>query len=266
MQRTLTAVNTAPDSENEMHGDAAADYGFSGGLVPGVDVLGYLAHHGIERWGVDWLSGGRLDGRLLAPVYDGDELEVCSAPTADGSAGAERWQVVGEDGETRAEATLTLEPGRSPDPDDWEVATLPEPAGRPAAEPALLEAGTTLGTQFATFRADRAPHYLDEISEDHPVFRDDEVAHPGWLLRFANWALSSTVRLGPWIHVGSDARWFAPVRDGDRLEVRATVTERWEKKGQEFVDLDVLYLVERSPVALVSQVAIWRPRRSGADT
>ena len=49
-RRELVAVNTAPDSENRMHGDEAARYGFSSGLVPGVDVLGYLALPG-------WLLG-----------------------------------------------------------------------------------------------------------------------------------------------------------------------------------------------------------------
>ena len=35
MTRTLMAINTAPDSENRMHGDEARRYGFSSGLVPG---------------------------------------------------------------------------------------------------------------------------------------------------------------------------------------------------------------------------------------
>ena len=36
---TLQAHNTAVASENRMHDDAVArEYGFSGGLVPGVDV------------------------------------------------------------------------------------------------------------------------------------------------------------------------------------------------------------------------------------
>ena len=39
----LRAVNTAPDSENKMHDDrVAAQYGFRGGLVPGVTVYGYM--------------------------------------------------------------------------------------------------------------------------------------------------------------------------------------------------------------------------------
>ena len=34
-----TALNTAPDSENQIHSDEMAkEYGFKGGLVPGVTV------------------------------------------------------------------------------------------------------------------------------------------------------------------------------------------------------------------------------------
>lgn len=39
----VRAVNTAPDSENKMHDDrVAAQYGFQGGLVPGVTVYAYI--------------------------------------------------------------------------------------------------------------------------------------------------------------------------------------------------------------------------------
>ena len=36
--------------------------------------------------------------------------------------------------------------------------------------------------------------------------------------------------------------------------------ESYERKGHEFVDLDVLYLVDGKPVAIVDHSAIWRPR------
>ena len=44
-----TALNTAPDSENQIHSDELAkEYGFKGGLVPGVTVSAYLLHPVIE--------------------------------------------------------------------------------------------------------------------------------------------------------------------------------------------------------------------------
>ena len=76
-----------------------------------------------------------------------------------------------------------------------------------------------------------------DLRDRAAAFVYGHLAHPGWLLRFANWALSNTVRLGPWIHVSSDPRMVAPVHDGDQLEVRARVTDRYERKGHEIVDL-----------------------------
>ncbi len=265
MGRQLVAVNTAPESENRMHGDEARRFGFSSGLVPGVDVLGYLAHEGVAAWGTGWLGAGRLRGRLDAPVYDGESVDVVrvgAAATTDDSFDAE---VRGPDGGVRARATLSPTPTDRAlaDPAGFPVAPRPDPVDRPPATRALLAPGTVLATQRAGFHADRAQSYLDELSEAHPAFRDEGCAHPGWLLRFANWALSGSVRLGPWIHVSSDASFLAPVRDGDELEVRAVVTDRVERKGHEIVDLRALYLVRGAPVALVDHCAIWQPRASG---
>ena len=272
MGRVLLAVNTAPDSENRMHGDEARRFGFASGLVPGVDVLAYLAHEGVARWGVPWLAGGRLEGRLDAPVYDGERIEVEVVELGDRLEAS----VVGPDGAARARATLSMlpsdaevDPRADPraDPARFGAAPRPEPADRLPASRERLAPGTVLVTQRARFHAERAPAYLDEISETHPAFRDEGYAHPGWLLRFANWALSTTVQLGPWIHVSSDASFLAPVRDGDELEVRGVVIDRFEAKGHELVDLRALYLVEGSPVALIDHRAIWQPRapRTGRD-
>ena len=55
--RSARALNTAPDSENQIHGDdMAREFGFRGGLVPGVTVSAYLLHPIIEKWEIDWLE------------------------------------------------------------------------------------------------------------------------------------------------------------------------------------------------------------------
>ena len=268
VRRELRAVNTAPASENRMHGDEARRYGFASGLVPGVDVLGYVAHDGVATWGTAWLGGGRLEGRLQSPVYDGEVVAVVSETAGAGL----DVRVEGGSGDARAVAHLSMVDAGAPgdrsradvlaaaDPARFGTAPRPEPSARPPAARTNLAAGTVLATQVARFHADRAPSYLDEISESDPAFRSEGCAHPGWLLRFANWALSSTVRLGPWIHVSSDAFLLVPVRDGDELEVRALVTDCFERKGHEIVDLEVLYLVDGGPVAFVEHRAIWQPR------
>lgn len=49
------AFNEAPDSPNQIHGDSVvAQFGFEGGLVPGVIVSAYLAHTAVAAWGLDY--------------------------------------------------------------------------------------------------------------------------------------------------------------------------------------------------------------------
>src|SRR5947207_2803231 len=73
----VAAFNTAHDSENKIHDDATARrFGFGGGLVPGVDVYGYMTHLPVLRWGRAWLERGTAECRFLKPVYDGDTASV----------------------------------------------------------------------------------------------------------------------------------------------------------------------------------------------
>src|SRR5687767_9234900 len=47
----VSAYNTSRHSENKMHDDTVAKrYGFSGGLVPGVDVMAYMMHLPVAKW------------------------------------------------------------------------------------------------------------------------------------------------------------------------------------------------------------------------
>ncbi|MGY3345286.1 acyl dehydratase [Bradyrhizobium sp. USDA 4474] len=73
----VEAYNTAKQSENKMHDDAVARrFGFSGGLVPGVDVFAYMMHVPLARWGRDFLSRGLVEARFIKPVYDGETADV----------------------------------------------------------------------------------------------------------------------------------------------------------------------------------------------
>ena len=56
----------------------------------------------------------------------------------------------------------------------------------------------------------------------------------------ANRCLSMTVRLGPWMHVGSTVRNLAAAHYGDDLAARGRVRRAYEHKGHLFVDIDVL--------------------------
>src|SRR5438445_5973833 len=73
----VQAYNTSKQSENKIHDDAVARrYGFSGGLVPGVDVFAYMVHLPVAKWGRAFLERGLIEARFVKPVYDGEITDV----------------------------------------------------------------------------------------------------------------------------------------------------------------------------------------------
>jgi hypothetical protein len=250
----LVAFNTATASLNRIHDDAVArQLGFRGGLVPGVDVHAYLVHPPVARWGRDFLERGTIRTRLVSPVYDGDVTDVVPV----GDAALEVRNPAGEVCAT-AEVGLPAVAPELPGLDGWpEVEPVEDP---PPASPEALVAGTALGLAPHGFHAALAEEYLEAVREDLPLFREEGLAHPGWVLRDANYVLSANVRLGPWIHVSSDVQHLGLVRDGAVVTARALVTDEWERKGHRFVRLDVLHLADGRPVARTDHTAIYRPR------
>ncbi len=252
-EHRVVAFNTATESTNRMHDDTvAATYGFRGGLVPGVDVWAYMTRPCVDRWGIEFLERGSMEVRFRLPVYDGEDVAVLLGE--DGS-----LSVSGPDGTVRADGTAALPEAVRPIA-SLGVARLPEPV--PPAGPELLTPGTVLGTLRFTHRQGPAAQYLDDVRESGDEYQRGLVGHPGMLARQANYVLSNTVRLGPWIHVSTDAQHRGLVLDGDAVEVRGVVVDEREHKGHRFVDLDVEITADQRPVWSARHTAIWRPRSS----
>jgi acyl dehydratase len=263
----VVAYNTATESTNKIHDDEVArGLGFSGGLVPGVDVFAYLTHLPAANWGRAWLDGGALSARFHTPVYDGDRVEVIAEPIAGASTEDALDLTLFDSKGVGCAVGVALRVAPDPAP---AVDAIPE-AERRAAEdlpPASPEAFAAfpdgvLGTLEYRFHVGEvADRYLDDVRETLPLYRDEGLAHPGWLLRMANWALSNNVRLGPWIHVGSSLQLHGAITDGATISVRSRVTDVSDRKGHGFVDLDVLYVVDGERVAAFCQhTAIYEPR------
>ena len=47
-----------------------------GGLVPGVDVMAYMMHLPVAKWGRAFLERGLIEARFVKPVYDGEIADV----------------------------------------------------------------------------------------------------------------------------------------------------------------------------------------------
>jgi hypothetical protein len=237
----VRAVNTAVDSENKIHDNAvAAAYGFRGGLVPGVTVYGYLAAAVYEHFGADWLEHGAMDVRFLKPVYDGDQVEVVVRPESDG-------RVCVTAGECALGAAWIHHEGPT-------TLSRDAPLSRKIASVDTLAVGTVLGTW-----AERLDLAQSGVSAPLDPAIDGR-AHPAVMLSLANRIFVENYELGPWMHVASEIRKFASAKDGDEIRVRACVEDRFERKGHEFVVLDVAVFNGDRIIERVRHTSIWRPR------
>ncbi|HUR78644.1 MAG TPA: hypothetical protein VMZ22_11890 [Acidimicrobiales bacterium] len=250
---TVNAFNTATESANKIHDDnVAKSLGFRGGLVPGVDVYAYLCHVPAEAWGRDWLERGAMTARFASPVYDGDDVTVTGTP--------DNLTLTDSRGSVCASAAASLPATRPalPNPDEWPDFACD--GNRETASPEAL-VSVPMGWLDVGYHAAKAQQYLDDIREHASIFRTQGLAHPGWLLRYCNFVLTSNFVLGPWIHVESTTQFFSAVVDGERVQTRARVSGVSEKSGHRFVDLDILQLADgERPVARVAHRAIYQPR------
>lgn len=262
---SVKAFNEAAESENKIHDDSVARlYGFKGSLVPGVTDYAYMTRPIVEALGSRWLEHGRMSARFLQPIYEGDEVTI-TAKVIEAAAGQLVFEVAALNpaGELCATGTATLDATAPEPPSAGDIPIAPRPESRPPADEQSLAIGTVLGTLEETLS--RADHddYLSAIADDLPLYRgEDGVAHSGWLIRFANSALSHNVRMGPWIHVSSEVTHYSLARHGDHISTRSIVTGLFERKGHKFVDLDVLIIAnERRPVMRVAHRAIYEVRK-----
>jgi hypothetical protein len=246
----VIAHNSATESTNKIHDDQVAkQYGFRGGLVPGVTLFAYLLHPVLERHGRDFLDGGTMSARFVSPIYEGEEVVVA----LDGEA----VTLTNPAGEVCCTGAVGHDPTGPLDVVTDAGGVLPSP--KLAPEPASLPHGRVLGGLSSTASVEAAHRHLDSIGELPPagVLRDDEI-HPGVVLRLANDVLVANVAMGPWIHTASEMTVHAPVLDGQPLVTTATVVDGFTRKGNDWVVLDVVLVAGGAPVMRVRHTAIYR--------
>src|ERR1051325_119719 len=136
----VVAFNTAHDSENKIHDDETARrFGFGGGLVPGVDVYGYMSHLPVMRWGRAWLERGTAECRFFKPVYDGDAVTVTASET-DGT-----LEIAVESRGIVCATGRAARPETAPDVAVAESRDVPQRRERPPADESSMAADGWLG-------------------------------------------------------------------------------------------------------------------------
>jgi acyl dehydratase len=263
---TLRAINEAAESENKIHDDTvAAQYGFRGGLVPGVSVYAYMTYPLVQAFGADWLTRGTAQVTLAKPVYEADDVTV-SATVTSASETELRFDIssVNPDGVACGVgyATLPAEAAAAP---SIEIIAAGDPAERLPVHWDLVVVGEPLPVLEGG--ADQAENeaYCQSHSDDLALYRGPNACiHPGWLLQRCNRIFSNRFILNPWIHVGSEITMYRPCRVGEHIELRGVPIDKFERKGHEFAVLDILLLAEGEVAQRVKHTCIFKPRKTRA--
>ena len=263
------AFNQAPDSANEIHGDKVAkQFGFRGGLVPGVTISAYLLHPAVEAWGLDFLNRGAAQIRVGAPLYHDEPFEVEVLAQTPESYQAE---IRGPDGKVSATAEVSLPASLT------NIALAPperrgDPIGNKDFEPPKASLAT-----FQTLRQNGCHAFRYRWSSKHNMrtyVRDESVipdlhrldqggyANMGFLLGTSNWVLSANAHMNPWVHLETRSQNYRAVPLDSAIIAEVAIADFYEKKGHEFVDADVCLYDETDDACLatISLRAIYRLR------
>ncbi len=258
----VKAYNTAHASENKIHDDdVARRFGFTGALVPGVEVYAYMMHLPVGRWGRAFLERGAAECRFASPVYDGEIAEMVGREEGDGMA----IDVLSQ-GRRCATGSARL-PAQSPQPPSlsgFERGDPPASDDRPPGDEQSLPLAGRLNSFPLCIDAAYAATYLEEVRETDGLYAREGLLHPGIVLRMCNKALLQTVKISPWIHVGSSVQNHGVAKVGETLTALGRIAANYEKKGHRFVEFDALVIAgEARPIASVRHTAIYRPRQAG---
>ena len=262
---TGEAFNQVPESENRIHSDEVAEaYGFRGALVPGVTVSAYLIHPAVAAWGEAWLERGHARVVVHSPVYDREIFRVELSKASSTGYEAELFDPTGV---RCATGHVDLpDPGAVPSPPKLRHdAILGRGFDRPKASRPVMEQLRSDGLSAIRGRWNKdaeITRYLADSANMASAFSELGFANPAFVLGLTNWALAGNVRMSPWLHLQTDSQNYRPIAVNTELVVESTIADLFEKKGHEFIDVDmnIFDRADESPVASVRLRAIYKLR------
>jgi hypothetical protein len=260
------AFNQVPHSENEIHGDKVArDFGFKGGLVPGVTVSAYLCHPAVLQWGAAWQARGLADVKVVSPLYDGEAfaIEILHASAESYSA-----RLVRPDGTVSATATVSLAAAAAAPPQRRGDPVADRETPRMAATPANMQQLQANGCHAVRFRwsPEHEMHtYLQNqalLPEMLRVTDGDGQANMSFVLGCSNWILARNAYMNPWVHLATRSQNYGAIALHTDLLAEMHITDLFARKGHEFVDarVDLYGLADDVCYASIDLRAIYRLR------
>jgi acyl dehydratase len=258
----IRAVNDAATSENKIHSDEIAQrFGFTGALVSGVSVFGYLTHPLVEAYGEDWLTSGIADVKFIKPAYVDDLLSIKAEVLAESA--RQRHCVATAHNETgdllarleswRPQSETSIRSNLEPNTNTTEILR---------DEISIERIKLNQSAPDYNFVVEQTLHQgcLEIMRDDLAVYHQASSAliHPYYLLKECNHALMRMFILPAWIHVGSTMVFHCPVKVSQIVTVRTTPIEKWKTKGHQFIKLNITMIVEEKRVLEVEHTAIFR--------
>src|SRR6201984_1299861 len=170
----VEAYNTSKLSENKIYDDAVARrFGFRRGPRAGVDVMAYMMHVPVSKWGRAFLERGLIGARFVKPVYDGEIAEVT---------GEENDDVISIEVSSRGELCATGPASLPASAPSFSMSEFPQTAAlaeRKPVSPTSYEVGQWLGTVPRAWIGEAAAEYFRDGREDDPTFCRERFGDPG---------------------------------------------------------------------------------------
>jgi hypothetical protein len=251
------AVNISSESENRIHADdEARQYGFKGGLVPGIGTFAYVCEALREHTSDAWLSHGFTSIKFSGPVYDGETITV----SMDSNDGEGHFVVTNPTGVTCAEGRYAE--GESPryrgrKPRLAAQQQWPEPKELVGATLVDLE---QLGSVTETVLAADVSEFLTKLGIDPEPYLNSGRAPVSYIARlYVNLLRANFVRLGPSIHAGLDIQVQRPVEFDEVLSLRSRVDNLYRRARQNYWAYETGYFdADDTPVVWTLQHAVYQ--------
>jgi acyl dehydratase len=258
-------VNTAPDSKNRIHSDdGAGEYGFKGGLVPGIATFSYTCE--ALRWtqGDEWTDHAYVNIAYRKPVYDGDLIHV-GVDSSGAQSGDVR--VTNQAGQVCAEGVFASQAIGSFSDADEQLPEVPLPADILPLTGANLVAAEQLASVPVVIDQAECVEYLDMLGLDPAFYVEHGVAQLGFLARMYTRLIAATFeRVGPAIHARTELLVIRPPHFGETVNVRGRVDRVFRRKGHGFWTFEMSWIDASERTCLrAMHTGIWDVKKRTAE-
>jgi hypothetical protein len=263
---TGVALNQDPGSPNKIHGDELAQqYGFKGGLVPGVTVSAYLTHPAVVTWGMEFLNRGYAHVRVISPLYDGEHFNVEITEQTDTSYSADICSG-GNNPCAHAEVALKND-GAAPPARRGDPIAPPDYEG-PAASHQTFERLIEGGCKALRYHWG-PPHLSRAYLRNHAqmpglLTGSAAYANMSYILGISNFIAAANVSMNPWVHLETRSQNYQTIAHDTHIVAEMQVTGLFGKRGHEFFDAQVALYDEAddSCLSTIELRAIYKLRGS----